>query len=246
MIARKIFEPWRQGESLFRWRGGDASRLESLSDAVYALALALLVVSLEVPHNFAEMKQAFLHLPAFAASFALLVMFWYYNYLFHRRFGLEDFGTVVLTSIQLFLVLFYVYPLKFLFTYLIEMWVSGVEQTVQIIPADMPTLMILYSLGFAGISLISFFLNLRAYRWADGLGLDAAERVIARGELRAHMISVGIALLSVSMVLISKRLIPWSGFIYFLMGPLQGFNGWVTGNRAERFFDDVEEVESAG
>ena len=33
----------------FRWRGNEISRIEGLSDAVFAFAVTLLVVSLEVP-----------------------------------------------------------------------------------------------------------------------------------------------------------------------------------------------------
>jgi len=55
----------RSGEACFRWRGGDASRLEGLTGGVSALALIML--SAAVPRNSAELL-------AFAATFALLAM----------------------------------------------------------------------------------------------------------------------------------------------------------------------------
>jgi uncharacterized membrane protein len=36
----------------FRWRGGEVSRIEGFTDAVFAFAITLLVLSLEVLHSF--------------------------------------------------------------------------------------------------------------------------------------------------------------------------------------------------
>ena len=40
-------------EEHFRWRGREVSRVEGFTDAVFAFAVTLLVVALEVPHTFA-------------------------------------------------------------------------------------------------------------------------------------------------------------------------------------------------
>jgi len=42
-------------EKHFRWRGGEITRLEGFTDAVFAFAVTLLVVSLEVLHTFDEL-----------------------------------------------------------------------------------------------------------------------------------------------------------------------------------------------
>jgi hypothetical protein len=39
----------------FRWRGYEVSRIEGLSDGVFAIAVTLLIVWLEVPKTFAEL-----------------------------------------------------------------------------------------------------------------------------------------------------------------------------------------------
>ena len=50
----------------FRWRGGEISRIEGFSDAVFAFAVTLMVVSLEVPRTFHELKETMQGFLAFA------------------------------------------------------------------------------------------------------------------------------------------------------------------------------------
>src|SRR6185295_15468071 len=89
----------------FRWRGTEVSRLEGFTDAGFAFAVTRLVVA---------MRGFF----AFAICFALLFQLWHEHYVFFRRYGIQDAFVVVMTVILIFVVLFYVYPLKFLFTLL--------------------------------------------------------------------------------------------------------------------------------
>ena len=100
--------------------GREVSRIEGFSDAVFAFAVTLLVVSLEVPHTFDELWLAMRQFFAFAICFALLFQVWWRHFNFFRRYGLEDAPTIVLTGILLFVVLFYVYPLKFVFTLVVD------------------------------------------------------------------------------------------------------------------------------
>ncbi len=52
MIREKLIEKNFGHSGKFRWRGREISRIEGLSDAVFAFAITLLVVSLEVPETF--------------------------------------------------------------------------------------------------------------------------------------------------------------------------------------------------
>jgi hypothetical protein len=103
-------------EARFRWRGTEVTRVEGFTDAVFAFAVTLLVVALEVPHTYEGLLDVVRGFPAFVLCFTLLMVFWNAHYRFHRRYGLEDVPTRLLTMAILVLVLFSVYPLKFLLT----------------------------------------------------------------------------------------------------------------------------------
>src|SRR6266567_5022426 len=94
----------------------EVSRVEGFSDAVFGFAITLLVVSLEVPKTFEELMSAIRAFPAFAVCFALLFQVWWRHYKFFRTYDLEDSYIITLTAVLLFVVLFYVYPLKFLWS----------------------------------------------------------------------------------------------------------------------------------
>ena len=94
--------------------------MEGFADAVFAFALTLPVVSLEVPNTFDELLATMRGFFAFAISFLLLYQVWYDHYKFFRRYGLNDDFTMHLSTLLLFVVLFYIYPLKFLFTALMD------------------------------------------------------------------------------------------------------------------------------
>src|SRR5215470_19075838 len=97
-------------------RRREVSRVEGFSDAVFAFAITLLVVSLEVPKTFDELVSVIRGFPAFAICFALLFQVWWRHYQFFRTYDLEDAYVIAWTGVLLFVVLFYVYPLKFVWS----------------------------------------------------------------------------------------------------------------------------------
>src|SRR6266436_10360999 len=125
MLREKLIDRGLGDNKKFRWRSHEVSRTEGLSDAVFGFAITLLVVSLEVPRTFGELMYAMRGFGAFAISFTLLFIVWFNQYKFFRRYGLQDNLTVCLNAVLLFVVLFYVYPLKFLFTFLVSLFTGG-------------------------------------------------------------------------------------------------------------------------
>jgi uncharacterized membrane protein len=221
MIARLVPLQALRGERHFRWRGGDVSRVEALTDAAFALALTLLSLSAEVPDSYAELVALLEGLPAFAACFALFVLLWYYHFQFHRRFGLENLYTIFLNVCLLFLVLVYVYPAKFLFTALSD---SFLYDRPRDLPAEM---MLFYSSGVVGIFLLYTLMYLHAYRHREVLGLNDVEVHMTRTTIREHLIHTGVGVASILLAL--SGLPALSGLIYLVIGPLQGLNGWISG-----------------
>jgi uncharacterized membrane protein len=70
-------------------RRHEISRLEAFSDAVFAFALALLVVSVEPPASYAQLVDRMIGGVSFACCFTLLVWIWYEHSAFFRRYGLQ-------------------------------------------------------------------------------------------------------------------------------------------------------------
>src|SRR5437588_11673671 len=106
MIRQILIEGQREKPSEFRLRGRSVSRIEGFSDAVFAFALTLLVVSLEVPKTFHELMAIMRGFAGFAVCFVLLAAVWHEHYVFFLRYGLRDSVTIVLNLVLLFLVVF--------------------------------------------------------------------------------------------------------------------------------------------
>jgi uncharacterized membrane protein len=238
MIREHLFSKRVSADKFFRWRGGEVSRLEGFSDAVFGFALTLLVVSLEVPQNLDELLRTMRGFMAFAVCFTLLAWIWYEHYLFFRRYGLQDAVTIALNSLLLFLILFYIYPLKFLFTALfnqIPMFNSGGPTLANSEPGQITRLMIIYSVGFLLIFLTFFLLHVYAYRQRHDLELDDIEIVQTKGRLRANLISMTISVVSISLAVLGGATANgMAGMVYGLIGPAYSVNGYFVARRVQQ------------
>ena len=93
-----------------RWRGHDVQRIEAFTDAVFAFAITLLAVSLEVPKSFNELMEAMKGFVGFAITFAFLFSIWYQHYNFFRKYGIDDRTIIILNGLFLLAVLFFIFP----------------------------------------------------------------------------------------------------------------------------------------
>jgi uncharacterized membrane protein len=233
-VVREGLTRRQGGEEDFRWRGEDVSRIEGFSDAVFAFAVTLLVVSLEVPKTFDELLATMRGFFAFAICFALLLAVWYDHYKFFRRYGLMDTPTRWLNSALLFLMLLYVYPLKFLFTMAIDEWL-GFGNSEMIETSQVPLLMVIYGAGFIAIQLVFFLMYLRAYSLRAALELDSQELSVTREEMQGFFLNVLVGLVSVAIAALGGvGAITWAGSVYLLVFPLQVINARVMDSRRKK------------
>jgi uncharacterized membrane protein len=215
-------------------------RMEGFADAVFGFALTLLVVSLEVPNTFDELLATMRGFFAFAISGWLLYAVWFDHYKFFRRYGLQDTLTMHLSSVLLFVVLFYVYPLKFLFTALVDQLLgfstqvgSSTGDVVETIRTDQwPLLIVLFGVGFVVVQLVFFLLYWRAYALREMLKLDAYEASITRQEIQGYLILAGVGLTSIAIaVLGGEETLSWAGWAYLLSWPLMAIHGHIMAQR---------------
>lgn len=214
-------------EKYFRWRGGEITRLEAFCDVVFGFAITLLVVSLEVPRTYAELIADMRGFLPFAACFAQLVMIWRAHYRFSRRFGLEDPYTVFLNVVLLFLVLFYVYPLKFVFTLLFSQ-VMGGAPPVAFAFHDASVVMRIYAAGFASVFLLFALMYAHAYRLRSDLELNPVEVMETRFAIQENAVLV---LIGVTSFLVAIKSPGWAGWVYLSIGPLLWIHGSIFGKQ---------------
>lgn len=217
--------------------GREVSRIEGFSDAVFGFALTLLVVSLEVPESFEDMKRILTGFVPFALMFALICWIWYEHYAFFRRFDAEDPLTIALNCVLLFIVLFFVYPLKFLFANVVNVFAGRTFAFRAMSDFDNRLLLSVYGAGFVGIMLVFVLLYWNVYRKRTLLQLSDRDAFEAWVGVRTHAISVAMGLVSIVMAWVLPS--PWfvaAGPVYVLQGPLHWRNAVLIERMRERRF----------
>jgi len=203
----------------------EVSRVESFSDAVFAFAITLLVVSLEVPKSFHELTVAMRGFLTFAVCFALLFQVWWRHYKFFRTYDLEDSYIITLTAMLLFVVLFYVYPLKFLWSVVLAPIEGRRAGDVIMTNAQVPALFGIYGTGVTAVFSILALMHRHAYAKRDQLGLSAEEALEARVRIYSNLGVASVGALSILVAFVIGRLAPrlagLGGFVYFLIAVVE-------------------------
>ncbi|PWH83200.1 DUF1211 domain-containing protein [Algibacter marinivivus] len=187
------------------------NRVEALSDAVFAFAATLMVVSLGSGDTLLELKSNFKNLISFGVSFFVLIALWKLHYNYFRRNNYLDNRIITYNSVLLFVVLYFVFPLKSL----TGTWLKQSAVSLN----DLASLFILYSLGFLLIFLCFSLMYKRAYKKSE------KNSITLLFYHRHFLIFVVVALVSILLAIFKIGIIfGVPGFVYAFLGPLCYFH----------------------
>ncbi|MBS0590251.1 MAG: DUF1211 domain-containing protein [Proteobacteria bacterium] len=191
-------------DNVMRIRRQQPTRLEGFVDASFAFAVTLVVISIgHVPASVEEMLTALRGMPTFALCFLLIARIWLSHRQWSRHYDLEDSTCVRLSLLLVFIVLFYVYPLRMLFAQMFMGFSGGaladgsVKQLTTI--EELSAAYLVFGLGLAAISMVFVLLFRHALRHADSIGLTPAERAVTRMKIGNWAIQMTLALISIAL-----------------------------------------------
>lgn len=240
----------------FRLRGLAMTRIETFTDAAFAFALTLLVISMDPPTTMSSLDAALRQIPTFVLSASLLMMFWSGHHNWSRRFGLDDAATIVLSCLLVFTMLVYVYPLRFMFSAMTA-WIGllthlplGPDHTTLGVRSisDVNRMFAIYGLGFMAMSTAVALLNVHGWRCREILELDELEREATRAEIGAWAILTATGVLSTLVAVWFPNQIPLAGWAYALLAIIMPWYGAHSRRRTDaisaRLLSDRDEVDN--
>jgi uncharacterized membrane protein len=228
-------------------RTHDITRLEAFSDAVFAFALTLLVVSLEVPRDYAQLMVLMNGFLPFACCFAMLVWIWHEHNMYFRRYGLQDNYTVFINALLLFFVLFYVYPLKFMFDSMFAQFLPTLRlNVVRMTFSELAHASAIYGLGFVVLFLLFALLYRHAYRKRAELRLTPLEVFDVKSFAGHHLVSAGVG----GVALVTALALPvyltfLSPMSFGLMGPAHWGYGILRDRQRKKYERELAQAPAA-
>lgn len=233
----------------FRLRGDQMTRIETFTDAAFAFALTLLVISIDsIPNSVAQLQNLIRGIPAFLFSFALLMWFWHAHHIWSKRYGLDDIPTVWLSAALVFCILVFVYPLKFLYVIMVAWFSDGALVTAlePLTQTDLRDAFVIYGIGFCVTSLVLVLHYVYAWSQRRSLQLNARECLITRHSIVEWCIPLVLGLTSIGIAVFSPLGSPWAGMVYGLLGVLMPIHGHLSSKQQERLKDSESPANPFG
>lgn len=183
----------------FNYRGKNPGRLDNLTDAVFGIAITLLIFNLVNPNSFEDLVAFTKTLPAFLVSIAFLMLVWKEHVNFSQIYGLHNAWIEALNVLFIALIIFYVYPLRF-WTLFLTNFLFETNISIQIKAAQVPDLMIYYGFVAMALYVCLFFFYLNSYRNREFLLLNIHEILHTRMQIVRMLIFITVPAISILMI----------------------------------------------
>lgn len=221
-MVRKLF--FRLHHEASPVRGNEIYRIEALSDAVFAFSVSLLIMSLEVPESFEEFRQTLLNFPSFMATVGLIFFFWFLQNTYFRTYGINSGWVVFLNLCLLTIILFYAFPLKYMFALLLS-WMTGTSffsggsgKPLPLLSLEnFSELVVFFSIGYSMIWLLFYLMYRYAFKVKESLQLTLKETAILKAETRDALVQGTIGLFGLIFGILH---LPTISGLFFLFIPL--------------------------
>lgn len=214
----------RHHDPRINYRGINGSRLENLTDAVFGIAITLLIFNLSNPNSFSDLLTFTKTLPAFMISISFILLIWNEHLDFSEIYTLNDTRLTILNTLFIALVIFYVYPLRFLTLFLTNFFFNTAID-VNIAGDQVPYLMIYYGFIAFALYFVMFLFYFRADEIKSELKLNAFEEFYTKSQKIRLLIMFSVPLISILLtVTVNQYSFVWAsvvgGVTYFLYTPL--------------------------
>lgn len=205
-------------------RNTESKRLDAFVDAAFAFAVTLLLIAGAEPLTSLEgLKAALKQIPASAAAFALVALFWSAHRDYGRMAPRRDGLSVLLSLAIVFSVLVYVFPLRMLvssgLSWITGGWLPGAALIRTL--GDLRDLFFLYGLGFAILAGLFVVLFRQVAVHGDRLGAGQSDQARAKDFVAIWAICGATGLLSALLAMFGPmRAAPWLPGMAFWVIPL--------------------------
>ncbi len=205
----------------FRWRGEAVTRIENLSDIVFALAFGMLISAASPPQTMADLSGFLFSIIPVTAAFAVLIGLWNTHFTFFRRYGVADNRIIFLNAILLFTVLYLAYPLRFAFDSLFAV-ITGMSgndaqiQRMQMTFEDSGKILAYFGVGFAFVNMLFALMHSHVIKKHKLLALTDYELVTTKQSVFVHWGNVAVSLLMAGCAYFTQ-LNGWAGCLMALI-----------------------------
>lgn len=204
------------------FRTTDWQRQDAFVDAAFAFAVSLLIIAGAAPlASFADLAAALARIPAFAAGFALIALFWVAHRTWAGLTPVRDGWTTFLSLAVVFAVLVFVFPLRLLVETATHYLSGGALPGGELMSSlrDLRWTYVVYGAAFSVLCGLHALLFVQAWR-ALALG-DQGARARARDWTWTWALAMGTGLVSAGLALTPLlRVAPWAPGVAYNLIPL--------------------------